>query len=69
MIAGAKKLKHTLPLFCSLNLLQINEIYVYCAQLFMYKYHRDCLSSIIFMLETILIMIIKPDSMIYCMCH
>ena len=43
MIVGAKKLDHTMPLFYSLNLLQINEIYIYCVQLFMYKYHHGCL--------------------------
>ena len=48
MVAGDKKLDHTLPLFHSLNLLQINEIYVYCVQLFMYKYHHDCLPNVFY---------------------
>ena len=48
MVAGAQKLDHTIPLFHSLNLLQIKEMYVYCVQLFMYKYHHDCLPNVFY---------------------
>ena len=42
-IAGARKYEHTLPLFHNLKLLNIKEIYIYCIQLLIYKYHYDLL--------------------------
>ena len=45
-ITGARKYEHTLPLFQNLNLLNIKEIYIYCVQLLMYKYHHDHLPPI-----------------------
>ena len=45
-IMGARKYEHTLPLFQNLNLLNIKEIYIYCVQLLMYKYHHDHLPPI-----------------------
>ena len=45
-VVGVQRYAHTLPLFTDLKLLNIKEIYVYCVQLFMYKYHRNILPSI-----------------------
>ena len=45
-ITGARKYEHTLPLFQNLNLLNIKEIYIYCVQLLMYKYHLGHLPPI-----------------------
>ena len=39
-IAGARKYEHSLPLLYNLKLLNIKEIYIYCVQLLMYKYHH-----------------------------
>ena len=48
MIVGARKMDHTLPLFYNLNLLQLKDIYIYCVQLFMYKYHHGRLPPVFF---------------------
>ena len=45
-IVGARKYAHTAPLFRELKLLNIKEIYIYCVQLFMYKYHHSILPLI-----------------------
>ena len=45
-IVGARKYAHTAPLFRELKLLNSKEIYIYCVQLFMYKYHHSILPSI-----------------------
>ena len=45
-IVGARKYYHTLPLFQNLKLLNIQEIYIYCVQILMYKYHHDLLPSV-----------------------
>ena len=39
-VVGVQRYAHTSPLFTDLKLLNIKEIYVYCVQLFMYKYHN-----------------------------
>ena len=44
-IVGAKKLENTDPIFKRLKLLNVNEVYIYCVQLFMYRYHHDILPS------------------------
>ena len=43
IIAGAKRLEHSRPLFKELKLLNLKELYVYCVQLFMFKYNGDLL--------------------------
>ena len=50
MMIGAKKLDHILLLFYSHNRLQIKEIYkyIYCVQLFVYRYHHDCLPNVFY---------------------
>ena len=45
-IVGAKKYDHTLPLYKKLHLLNVHQIYVYCVQLFMFKYKRSLLPSL-----------------------
>ena len=45
-IVGARKCAHTALLFINLKLLNTKEIYIYCVQLFMYKYHHNILPSI-----------------------
>ena len=45
-IVGARKYAHTAPMFLYLKLLNIKEIYIYCVQLFMYKYHHRILPSV-----------------------
>ena len=45
-IVGARKYAHTAPMFLYLKLLNIKEIYIYCVQLFMYKYHHGILPSV-----------------------
>ena len=42
-IVGARKYAHTAPFFRELKLLNIKEIYIYCVQLIMYKYHHSIL--------------------------
>ena len=42
-IVGAKKFDHVTPIFKKLKLLNISEIYAYCVQLLMYKYHHGIL--------------------------
>ena len=46
IIVGAKKFDHTAHIFKKLNLLNVNEIYVYCIQIFMFKYHRNLLPGV-----------------------
>ena len=41
----SRKYAHTAPLFRELKLLNIKEIYIYCVQLFMCKYHHSILPS------------------------
>ena len=43
---GARKYDHTLPLFQNIKLLNIKEIYIFCVQILMYKYHHDLLPSV-----------------------
>ena len=45
-IVGARKCAHTALLFINLKLLNTKEIYIYCVQLCMYKYHHNTLPSI-----------------------
>ena len=45
-IVGAQKCAHTALLFINLKLLNTKEIYIYCVQLSMYKYHQNILPSI-----------------------
>ena len=44
-VVGAQKYAHTAPMFLYLKLLNIKEIYIYCVQLFMYKYYHGILPS------------------------
>ena len=46
MIVGAKKYEHTQHIFNDLKLLNVKEIYIYCVQLFMYKFHHELLPPI-----------------------
>ena len=45
-VCGESKFAHTQPLFKRLNLLTFKELYIYCFQIFMYKYHRNQLPDI-----------------------
>ena len=45
-IVEARKYDHALPLFQNLKLLNIKEIYIYCVQILMYKYHHELLPSV-----------------------
>ena len=45
-IAGARKYEQTSPLFQNLKLLNIKEMYMYCVQILMSKYHHDLLPSV-----------------------
>ena len=45
-IVGARKFDHSTPIFKKLKLLNLNEIYIYCVQLFMYKYHHRILPPV-----------------------
>ena len=46
MISGAKKYDHTEPLFKILDILKIQEIYVYSLQFIMYKFRHHRLPAI-----------------------
>ena len=46
LIKGAKRLDHTDPIFSELRLLKIREIYVYCIQQLMFKYHHELLPDV-----------------------
>ena len=48
VISFADRLAHTDPLFENLKLLKLKEIYVYSAQLFMFKFHQIKLPPIFF---------------------
>ena len=43
---GAKRYEHSAPILKRLNLLNLNEIYIYFVQLFMFKYHHNCISPV-----------------------
>ena len=43
---GADKRAHTAPLFDHLKILNVQQIYIYFTQLFMYKYTRNLLPAI-----------------------
>ena len=45
-IVGARKYDHTVPLFQNLKLLNIKEMYIYCVQILLCKYHHDPLPSV-----------------------
>ena len=45
-IVGARIYEHTQPIIKKLKLLNLNEIYIYFVQLFMYKYHHEILPSV-----------------------
>ena len=46
LICHKKKHESSAPLFEKLNLLHISEIYIYTVQLFVYKFHHNCLPEI-----------------------
>ena len=46
IIAFADRLAHTEPLFEELKILNMSKIYIYCAQLFMFKNHHKDVPSI-----------------------
>ena len=46
VIAGAKKLAHTTPLFKEFKIMNVRNIYIYNSLLIMYKYHQSTLPSI-----------------------
>ena len=46
-IVGARRFEHSAPILKKLNLFNLNEIYIYFVQLFMFKYHHNYLSSAI----------------------
>jgi len=45
-ITGSKRQTASDPLFKSLNILKINEVYEYCTMLFMFKYYRGMLPAV-----------------------
>ena len=47
-ICGAQKFDHTYPLFQLSRILPLRNLYVYSAQLFLYKYYRQSLPNIFF---------------------
>ena len=46
VVASAKRLSHTDPIFKSLRLLKLKEIHAYSIQLLMFKYHHEKLPSV-----------------------
>ena len=46
IVCGAQRFDHTYPLFQLSKILPLINLYVYSAQLFLYKYHRQSLSNI-----------------------
>ena len=46
MITGSRKYDHTGPLFTSLNLLKLKQIYIYALQQFIFKFRRSMLPKI-----------------------
>ena len=46
IIEGAERRAHTENIFSKLNVLKMNELYVYCTQLFLFKYHYHKLPAI-----------------------
>ena len=48
IICGAQRFDHTYPLFQLSKILPLRNLYVYSAQLFLYKYHRQSLPNIFF---------------------
>ena len=46
IICGAQRFDHTYPLFQLSKILPLRNLYVYSAQLFLYKYHRQSLPNI-----------------------
>ena len=46
IICGARKYDHTYPLFQQLSILSIKNLYIYSAQIFLYKYYRQSIPII-----------------------
>ena len=46
IIEGAERRAHTENIFTKLNILNMNKLYVYCSQLFLFKYHFHKLPAI-----------------------
>ena len=46
MLASAKRLAHTKPIFKRLNILPFRQLYVYSIQMLMYKYNSGLLPTI-----------------------
>ena len=46
IVCGAQRFDHTYPLFQLSKILPLRNLYVYSAQLFLYKYHRQSLPNI-----------------------
>ena len=46
IVCGAQKFDHTYPLFQLSKIMPLRNLYVYSAQLFLYKYHRQSLPNI-----------------------
>ena len=45
VVAGAKKYDHTEPIFDTLKILRLNQIYIYAVQCFLFKFYRNMLPS------------------------
>ena len=46
IISGAKRLDHTDPLFKELRILRISEVYAYCLQLVLFKFHHRSIPDV-----------------------
>ena len=46
LIVGARKYEHTEPIFDTLKILKLKEIYIYSVQLFLFKFHYNKLPEL-----------------------
>ena len=46
LVDGAAKYDHTAPIFEKYELLNIRNLYIYCAQIFLYKHHQEILPEV-----------------------
>ena len=45
LIVGARKYDHTDPIFKSLNIMRLKQIYIFAVQTFLFRFHRNLLPS------------------------
>ena len=46
LVDGAGKYDHTAPIFEKYELLNLRNLYIYCAQIFLYKHHQEILPEV-----------------------